>query len=106
MKGVKIVPKISQPWMKNPNFTVFTSSSAEETSLGFDQSQTGLFTYYLCAGMQGEADEDKDGKITAGELKNYVTANVVNMSKKIMGLQTPKFHGNEDIVLIEYIWGK
>ncbi|MBA7542260.1 hypothetical protein ES705_34580 [subsurface metagenome] len=52
--------------------------------------------------MQGEADEDKDGKITAGELKNYVTENVVNMSKKIMGLQTPKFHGNEDMVLIEY----
>lgn len=105
MKGVKIVPKTRQPWLTNPNFTVFTSSGAEETSLGFDQSQTGLFTYYLCAGMQGEADEDKDGKITAGELKNYVTENVVNMSKKIMGLQTPKFHGNEDMVLIEYNGG-
>lgn len=102
MKGVKIVPKTRQPWLNNSNFTVFTSSSAEETSLCFDQSQTGLFTYYLCAGMQGEADEDKDGRITAGELKNYVTENVVNMSKKIMGLQTPKFHGNEDMVLIEY----
>ncbi|MBA7589490.1 hypothetical protein ES708_31575 [subsurface metagenome] len=102
MKGVKIVAKTRQPWLTNPNFSVFASSSAEETSLGFDQSKTGLFTYYLCAGMQGEADEDKDGKITAGELKNYVTENVVNMSKKIMGLQTPKFHGNEDMVLIEY----
>jgi hypothetical protein len=105
MKGVKIVPKTRQPWLTNPNFTVFTSSGAEETSLGFDQSQTGLFTYYLCAGMQGEADEDKDGKITAGELNNYVTENVKNMSKKIMGLQTPKFHGNEDMVLIEYNGG-
>jgi hypothetical protein len=102
MKGVKIVPKTRQPWLTNPNFNVFTSSGAEETSLGFDLSQTGLFTYYLCAGMQGEADEDKDGKITAGELKNYVTENVKNMSKKIMGLQTPKFHGNENMVLIEY----
>ena len=102
MKGVKIVPKTKQPWLTNPNFSVFTSSGAEETSLGFDQSQTGLFTYYLCAGMQGKADEDNDGKITAGELNNYVTANVVNMSKKILGLQTPIFHGNKDMVLIEY----
>ncbi|MBU8891474.1 MAG: caspase family protein [Bacteroidales bacterium] len=102
MKGVRINPKTEQPWVNNKNFTVFTSSSLDETSLGFDTSQTGLFTYYLCAGMQGEADYNKDRKITMGEIQEYVIKNVVETSKKIRGLQTPEFHGNLNQVLIEY----
>jgi len=99
-KGVKIKPK--QMWQGNSNFTVFTSSTAEETSLGLDATETGLFTYYLCAGMQGKADSNNDKKITNGELKDYVIENVKTTSVKISGLQTPEFYGNEDDVLIEY----
>jgi hypothetical protein len=102
MKGVSIKPKLRQPWVDNPNFTVFTSSAFNETSLGFDASGTGLFTYFVCSGLLGEADEDLDGKITAGELKNYVIGNVTATSVKIRGLQTPRFYGNEEIVLGAY----
>ena len=101
-KGLSIEPKIKKPWEKNDNFNVFTSSSADETSLGFDPSSTGLFTYYLCAGMQGKADANNDRKVTMGELKQYVKKHVKNTSKKIRGLQSPQFHGNEDKVLFEY----
>lgn len=101
--GVKIKPIITKnPWETNDNFSVFTSSSFDETSLGFDKTQTGLFTYYLCLGMKGEADTNSDKKITLGELNNYVTTNVSDMSKKISGLQTPQFNGNEDLIIIEY----
>ena len=102
MKGVAIKPKVEQPWENNPDFTVFTSSSFDETSLGFDPSQTGLFTYYVCAGLRGDADLNKDGKITTGELSEYVTKNVVATSKKILGVQTPVFYGNKNEVLTEY----
>jgi len=102
MKGVKIKPKYMQPWATNNSFVVFNSSSGEETSMAFDPSQTGLFTYFLCAGMQGKADTNSDNKITASELSNYVKNNVCATSKKIRGLQTPEFHGNGDMVLIEY----
>ncbi|HDO27839.1 MAG TPA: hypothetical protein ENH02_06960 [Bacteroidetes bacterium] len=102
MKGVAIKPRVEQPWENNPDFTVFTSSSFDETSLGFDPSQTGLFTYYVCAGLQGNADLNKDGKITTGELSEYVTKNVVATSKKILGVQTPVFYGNKNEVLTEY----
>lgn len=101
-KGLRIEPKVKKPWEKNNNFTIFTSSSANETSLGFDPSGSGLFTYYLAAGMQGKADKNNDRKITMGELKKYVKSNVINTSKKIRGIQTPEFHGNEDEVLFEY----
>lgn len=102
MKGVDLKPKINHPWENDPNFTVFSSSSFEETSLGFDPSETGLFTYFLCAGLQGKADANNDKKITSGELKNYVIKNVSELSVKILGKQTPVFYGNEEIILGEY----
>jgi len=102
MKGVAIKPRVNQPWETDANFTVFSSSSFEETSLGFDPSETGLFTYYLCAGLQGNADTNGDKKITSGELKEYVIKNVSETSVKILGKQTPIFNGNESIILGEY----
>jgi uncharacterized caspase-like protein len=102
MKGVAIKPKVEQPWENNPDFSVFSSSSFDETSLGFDPSQTGLFTYYVCAGLQGNADLNSDGKITTGELSHYVIENVMTTSVKILGKQTPVFNGNENEVLTEY----
>ncbi|MBI4946150.1 MAG: caspase family protein [Bacteroidetes bacterium] len=99
-KGVKIKPK--NPWLNNPSFTMINSSTGEETSLGFDPSETGLFTYYFCAGLQGKADENGDKKITMGELKRYVISKVTENSKKIFGLQTPEFAGDENKILVEY----
>ncbi|MDK2978297.1 MAG: hypothetical protein PWP52_1011 [Bacteroidales bacterium] len=100
-KGVKIQPKLISPWRTNPNFSVFNSSAANETSLGFDPSQTGLFTYYICVGLQGDADLNYDKKITNGELFDFVKAKVTETSKKIFGVQTPQFNGNRDMILIE-----
>ena len=100
MKGVQL--KVNKPWLLYDNFTVINSSTGEETSLGYDEAQTGLFTYYLAAGLQGKADGNGDRKITLGELKKYVTMNVMETSRKISGLQTPEFWGNDSNVLVEY----
>ena len=102
MKGVSIKPKIEHPWEINKDFHVFTSSSFEETSLGFDPSRTGLFTYFVCAGLQGKADINEDHKISIGELKDYVIKGVGETSIKIMGRQTPVFYGNPNYILSEY----
>ena len=102
MKGVAIKPKIKQPWETNPDFNVFTSSLFNETSLGFDPSETGLFTYFVCSGLQGHADLNSDKKITTGELRDYVIENVVSTSVKILGKQTPVYYGNENEILTEY----
>ncbi len=99
-KGIKL--KITKPWTAYSNFTVINSSSGEETSLGFDQSRTGLFTYYLAAGLKGEADKDKNGEITLGELKEYVQSNVITVSRRISGTQTPEFYGDSTRVLVKY----
>jgi len=99
-KGVIIKPK--KLWLNNPKFTVFTSSTGSETSLGFDPTETGLFTYYLCAGLQGKADANGDRKITSGELRDYIQRNVKTTSQQISGLQSPEFTGDENRVLVEY----
>lgn len=95
--------KVTKPWVQNSNFNMISSSTGSETSLGLDDSETGLFTYYLCAGLQGKADKNEDRKITMGELKNYVIENVKSHSQKISGVQTPEFNvNNEDLILTEY----
>ncbi len=100
-KGLRIQPKLISPWKTNPNFSVFNSSAANETSLGFDPSQTGLFTYYMCVGLQGDADLNHDKKITNGELFDFVQSKVMETSKKIFGVQTPQFNGNREMILVE-----
>jgi uncharacterized caspase-like protein len=101
MKGIKIMPQLYQPWENDSTFSVITSSTAEETSLAYDASKSGLFTYYMCAGLQGKADLNADKIITLGELYEYLRKEVMAKSTKISGLQTPEFHGNPEIVLVE-----
>ncbi len=101
-KGVIIHPKIVEPWQTDSTFCVFNSSSFNESSLGFDQSHTGLFTYYVCSGLQGQADLNRDSTITTGELSDYLRQKVPETSRKISsGIQTPEFHGNTNIILTE-----
>lgn len=101
-KGVRIRPREVQPWENNPNFRVFASSEDEQTSLGLDEAGTGLFTYYIALGLQGDADLDADGIITANELNKYVTDKVSETSERIRGKQTPQFFGNDDFILVEF----
>jgi len=102
MKGVSINPKTIQPWATNNNYSVFSSSQANETSLAFDDSQSGLFTYYLCLGLKGAADSDNNKKITQGELSDYILVKVKETSKKLVGIQTPEFNGNRETIIVEY----
>ena len=99
-----INPTVEQPWEKNHRFSVFASCDYNQNSFANDRSETGLFTYYLCAGLQGKADEEGDHnkQITSGELSRYIIEHVKEMSVKIRSLQTPQFHGDENMVITEY----
>ncbi len=99
-KGVRV--EIDKPWLNNPDFIMISSSTGDETSLGYDLSETGLFTYFFCAGLQGKADANEDKVITLGELKNYVITKVTENSKKLSGLQTPEFSGEDNTIMVEY----
>lgn len=101
--GIKVKQATIRPWENDPSFRVLSSSSGEETSLGFDPSQSGLYTYFLCAGLQGEADGNKDRKITVEEMQDYLNKNVNELAKKMSGKsQTPIFYGAPGMILTEY----
>ncbi|MES2559217.1 MAG: caspase family protein [Bacteroidota bacterium] len=101
--GIKVKQTSVRPWENDPSFRVLSSSSGDETSLGFDPSQSGLYTYFLCAGLQGEADGNKDRKITVEEMQEYLNKNVNELAKKMSGKsQTPVFYGAPGMILTEY----
>ncbi len=101
-RGIRIRPREVQPWETNPNFRLFTSSKDEQTSVGFDEAGTGLFTYYIAIGLQGDADLNGDSIITAAELTQYVIDKVSETSRRIRGEQTPQFFGSDDFILVEF----
>ncbi len=50
-----------------------------------DGHRHGLFTYYLLRGLRGEADTNRDGKITLGEVSGFVRQKVAWASKSQFG---------------------
>lgn len=58
------------------NFTVITASQADQISSSSPDLKHGIFSYYLMKGMEGDADTNKDGKITLGEMQAYLVENV------------------------------
>ena len=69
-----------------PNFTVITASSNDQISSSSPELKHGIFSFYLMKGMEGDADGNKDGKITAGEMQEYLSDKVsrqaMSMSRK------------------------
>jgi uncharacterized caspase-like protein len=53
----------------------------------------GAFTWSVLRGLSGEADDDKDGRITAGELIDFVTRDVPKLTAN---RQHPRDFGNMD----------
>ena len=81
------------------NFTVFAAVSQDQTAKPLEEAKHGMFSYFLMKGMEGEADKNRDNKITAGELHSYVQQNVVQQSS---GSQTPELQGDAERVLVRF----
>ncbi|MFH0734581.1 MAG: caspase family protein [bacterium] len=56
--------------------TIFTSSQSDQISTWYPEKQHGMFTYFFVKGLQGNADVNGDGKITAKELYDYTNDDV------------------------------
>ena len=81
------------------NFTVMTAARGDQTAKPLEEAKHGMFSYFLMKGMEGEADQNSDNKITSGELHQYVQQNVVQQSS---GSQTPELQGDANRVLVRF----
>ena len=84
------------------NFTIFTASANDQTSGSIEEAKHGMFSYYLMKGLEGKADENKDRKITNGELIAYIKNNVSQEAFTENREQDPMLAGDPDKVLMSY----
>ncbi|RAM58085.1 hypothetical protein DS66_10170, partial [Mesotoga sp. SC_3PWM13N19] len=72
-------PRISEfsidSLIKEKGYVFLLSSKSNETSGQMDEGR-GHFTYYLLKGIEGEANRDKDDKITVKEVYDYLREEV------------------------------
>jgi len=82
---------------------IITSSTGNEISREMSDGSGGIFTVALVEGLEGKADEDKDGWIESGELYRYVEKKVEELSA---GQQHPMMRGNGDIKILKNFAGR
>ena len=63
-----------------PNVTLLAAASGAQLSSTYETAQQGLFSYWLMKGLEGDADANKDKKITVGELHEYVVKQIGPMA--------------------------
>jgi len=70
--------------------SMFSLTASRDRERSFESKDWGgghgIFTYYVVKGLEGSADEDGDGIVTADELANYTRTNVREATK---GMQNP-----------------
>lgn len=81
-------------------FTVITASQADQISSSSPDLKHGIFSYYLMRGMEGEADANRDGKITAGEMHGYLAQQVARQAGMMNRRQEPQLMGDVNRVLV------
>ena len=82
------------------NFTVISASSNDQYSSSSPELKHGIFSFYLMKGMEGDADGNKDGKITAGEMQEYVSDKVSRQAMSMSRKQVTQLVGDANRVLI------
>ena len=86
---------------KPANALLLTSSSGEQFSSWYPEKKHSLFTYFFLKGLGGEADSNKDGVITVGEMRSYLADQVPYMARRLTGNeQTPQVAGVDTEILV------
>jgi hypothetical protein len=100
--------KISNPVTAQNNITILTSADYNQVSSWYPEKQHSMFTYFFLKAVTGNADFNKDKRITFQEIYNFVAdraEGVPYYSKRLHGgrTQTPMMHAaNKDAVFVNY----
>ncbi len=94
-----IVPK-AETRLFPESFAVITASQHDQISSSSPDLQHGIFSYYLMKGMEGEADSNRDGKITLGEMQAYLVETVTRQAAAMSRKQEPQVLGDSSRVLV------
>jgi hypothetical protein len=74
MNSFKLMQYLFTDLADNDGSIILSAAAGDEVALEGDEWKNGVFTYCIRNGLEKkEADQDKDGKVTVSELKNYVS---------------------------------
>ena len=83
---------------------LLTSAGMDQVASWYPEKGHSLFTYFFLKGIQGEADSNKDGRITMGEMKAWLNDQVPYMARRITGnQQQPVIIGTDGDALVEVV---
>ena len=90
-RAVKIKPKKGD--LKG-NIVVYTATSAEQAAMPYTEKRHGLFTYFLLKKLK-----ESNGKLTLGELGDYISNNVAKQSLLVnQKEQAPEIIISEELI--------
>ena len=82
------------------NFTVISASSQDQISSSSPELKHGIFSFYLMKGLEGPADGNQDGTITAGEMQAYLSDTVARQAMGMNRQQQTQLVGDAARVLV------
>ena len=84
-------------------FVVITATSRGEIASWYSEKGHSLFTYYFLKALKGDADENKDKKLTLSELQRYLNDNVSYMVRRLYNRnQHPVIKGDLNKVFVKW----
>lgn len=93
--------KVKKEYQGPDNATLITSAAVDQVSTWYPEKRHSLFTYYFLKALQGDADLNKDKKITLGEIKEYLKENIPYMARRLTGIeQQPVISGDDNEVVV------
>jgi uncharacterized caspase-like protein len=82
------------------NFTVISASAPDQIASSSPELKHGVFSYFLMKGMEGDADLNKDGRITVSEMQSYLSDAVGRKAMSLSRTQHPQVVGDQSKVLL------
>lgn len=96
-----VMVKVKKEYRGPQNALLITSAAVDQVSTWYPEKKHSLFTYYFLKGLQGDADANKDGAITIGEMKDYLQEHIPHMARRLNNVeQHPVVNGNEKEILV------
>ncbi|MCM1006294.1 MAG: caspase family protein [Prevotella sp.] len=83
---------------KKADVMLFLSSRDNENSAESPINGQGLFTYWLLRGLTGEADANRDLKVSAKEIFNFVHKGVSTSNRRQHPVMWGNFNGNMSVL--------
>ena len=99
-KGARpMVLSIDVPLAASKKVIVMAAATGNQLSSDYDRAEHGLFTHAVLKGLQGAADQDKNGVVTVRELFPYVREQVsATAAEELTREQTPVLLPDEQVL--------